>query len=164
MTWKRIGSSTPPPKPPAAPSEGSASSSSSSASAEPSAAPLPIPIPPPLPNFNRRAPPPPNVDPLARLISARAGLVDDEPELIDNNKFKLSLEGDVVRWMLKKMEETWAEFYEQIDDTTMLFPRLTLFFGPIHRRQIPQEMEWLVLSGNSGYNKDWVMVINIIFF
>lgn len=165
MTWKRIGSTTPPPKPPTADSSSSSSSSGDAPVAEPATIPRPPPIPPPLPNFNRRIPPPPNtVDPLAQILSARRGaLPEDEPEadVIDSNKPKLTLEGDVVRWMIKKMEETWTEFYDQIDTTTMLFPRLTLFFGPIHRKQIPQEMELLVLTGNSGYNKEWIQVIHL---
>ncbi len=55
-------------------------------------------------------------------------------------------------------KETWAEFFKEIDQTTMLFTRLTIFFGNLHRRQIPQEMLILVESRKGGYNKDWIDV------
>jgi hypothetical protein len=157
MTWKRIGTATPPPPPPSTPA-----AAEPVPAAEPSTEPRPIPIPPPLPNLNRRIPRAPTSPPLGALLAPNLVRGGEDDVEVDTTKPRLTLEGDVVRWLIGKMAETWTEFFEQIDNKSMLFPKLTLFFGPIHRKQIPQEMELLVLTSKSGYNEAWIRVRKII--
>ena len=153
MTWKRIGATTPPPRPTPviAPEPASAGSTPESTTVF-----RPPPIPPPLPTFNRRIPIRVHAEPSLLSLLNRAN-ADDETE-VETSKSSLKLEDDVVRWVIGRMAETWTEFFEQIDTKAMLFPRLTLFFGPVHRRQIPQEMELLVLTNKFGYSKEWIIV------
>lgn len=152
MTWKRIGATTPPPKP-APPVEPAPAAPSSEPGAEPTAF-RPPPIPPPLPAFKGRIPA--RVHPEPSLLSLLNRNHPDDDVEVDTTKSTLKLEDDVVRWMIGRMSETWTEFFDQIDNKSMLFPRLTLFFGPIHRKQIPQEMELLALTNKAGYSKEWI--------
>jgi hypothetical protein len=151
MTWKRIGATTPPPL---------ATPAVEPVPTEPTCASTnvlrPPPIPPPLPTFNRRVPLPAHPEPSLLSLLNRNIVVDDSE--VEKSKSTLKLEDDVVRWIIGRMADTWNEFFAQIDSNSMLFPRLTLFFGPVHRRQIPQEMELLALTNKSGYSKSWVEV------
>lgn len=81
---------------------------------------------------------------------------DDDVEV--QPKAKLSLLNDVVGWLIEEMQKTWRDFFEKVDNCSMLFPELNLFFGPISRKQIPQEMELLVQTKTSGSTKHWVKV------